>query len=205
MKETVGTETDLAPRLAPPGAGIPFFQKMILRYFIFPRYSKKMTLETAQDFFKREGEKILAKARELPAEKITEKVLVKPMPGLEDSSRYWSVSMAMEHLIIVGSQIAGGIVDLGLGKFPQKKADTATVKPFENKSAEKIISEFEAFIKTFLEKTTRDVVNREAPQTFAHPWFGPLNAKKWMALAAIHQQIHRKQIQAIIEGLSLVH
>ena len=189
------------PKLAPPGAGLPFFQKMILRYFVFPKYSKKMTWETSQAFFKKEGDKILKLAHSLPKEKLTQRILIKSMVGLEDSSRYWSVSMAMEHLMIVGNQIADGIVDLSQGKVPDKKADTATVKPFENLPAEKIISRFENFISNFLERTTKNISNLGSSQKFEHPWFGKLDARQWMALSGIHQQIHRKQAEAIVLGL----
>ena len=36
---------------------------------------------------------------------------------------------------------------------------------------------------------------------YAHPWFGPLDAAGWHALAAGHLQIHRQQIERIVEGL----
>ena len=32
----------------------------------------------------------------------------------------------------------------------------------------------------------------------AHPWFGPLDAAGWHAMAAMHMGIHRKQIERIL-------
>ena len=35
----------------------------------------------------------------------------------------------------------------------------------------------------------------------AHPWFGPMDASAWHALAGTHMGIHRAQIADIIAGL----
>jgi len=35
-----------------------------------------------------------------------------------------------------------------------------------------------------------------------HPWFGPLDAAGWHALAAGHMAIHRVQIERILQGLA---
>ena len=51
----------------------------------------------------------------LSAEQLQRRVLVKAPMGIEDSSRYWSASMVLEHLIEVGSRIAVGIVELTHG------------------------------------------------------------------------------------------
>ena len=36
---------------------------------------------------------------------------------------------------------------------------------------------------------------------FGHPWFGPLDAFGWAAMAGTHMGIHRAQIQSIMAGL----
>ena len=38
--------------------------------------------------------------------------------------------------------------------------------------------------------------------TYAHPWFGPLDARGWQALAAFHLDLHRVQIERILAGLA---
>lgn len=48
---------------------------------------------------------------------------------MEDSSRYWSVFMTLDHLRIVNLGVADAIRLLGQDKVPERKADTATVKP----------------------------------------------------------------------------
>lgn len=189
------------PRLAAPGAGLPFLQRIVLRYFVFPRYSRKMTWEGSQKFFEKEGRKILEIAGGLRPEAFNRRVLIKPTPGIEDSSRFWSVAMVLEHLVIVGSQIADGVVQLTHGQIPDKKADTATVKPFENAPAAVILPRYQGFLQDFARRTTEEVRDREAKVKFLHPWFGMLDPRQWMALAAVHQRIHRKQAEAIVKGL----
>ena len=42
------------------------------------------------------------------------------------------------------------------------------------------------------------------PQTAAryrHPWFGPLDAAGWHALAATHMGVHRRQLERILAAL----
>lgn len=189
------------PKLAAPGAGLPWWQLLLLRYFVFPRYSKKMTWESSQAFFEREGQKILRIARTLKPEDLIKRVLVKPMVGIEDSSRYWSVAMVMEHLTIVGDQIADGVVQISKGRRPEKKADVAAVKPGGDIPADKAVERYQGFMGLFLKKTSDPAINRSSSEKFLHPWFGPLDARQWMALSAVHQQIHRKQAEAIQAGL----
>lgn len=189
-----------SPKLAPPGAGLPFFQRIVLRYLVFPRYSRKMTWERSQRFFEKEGRRILEIAARLRPEDVNRRVLVKPMTGIEDSSRFWSVAMVMEHLTIVGGQIADGLVDLTHGRVPDKKADTAAVKPFENARSDVILPRYRDFLKDFERRTTEEMGDRDAGLKFLHPWFGRLNPRQWMALAAVHQMIHRKQAEEIAKA-----
>ncbi|WP_456381897.1 hypothetical protein [Hydrogenimonas sp.] len=41
-----------------------------------------------------------------------------------------------------------------------------------------------------------------APNRYEHPWFGALDPKGWMVMGAIHQTVHRRQIEAILKRLS---
>jgi hypothetical protein len=44
--------------------------------------------------------------------------------------------------------------------------------------------------------------NLKTKTRFSHPWFGPLDASGWHAMAGSHMAIHRKQIERILQGLS---
>lgn len=158
-----------------------------------------MTWDEAQAFFDKEGEKILALLRPLDAERLGRRVLVPRLRGLEDSSRFWSVSMAVEHLMIVGDLIRQAIVHLSRGEEPPGKADIAAVKPKGLDDPAATVRAFEEFLERFRETMRKDVVDKNSPLRFRHPWFGGLTAFQWHFLAAAHQNIHRKQILEILK------
>lgn len=187
------------PQLQKPGAGLPFFEALLLR-FAFPRYARKMNWDEAQRLFDKEGEKILALVRPLDNEVLGRRVLIPRIRGLEDSSRFWSVAMTLEHIVIVGQQLEYAIVMLSKGELPDGKADIAAVKPKGLDEPGQAVRSFEAFVEQFRESMNTKVGDRDSRLTFRHPWFGMLNAFQWHFLAAGHQNLHRKQIQLILES-----
>ena len=74
-----------------------------------------------------------------------EKVRIGPVWGLEDSSRYWSADLILEHLIEVGTGIAIVIVELSHGEKPSVQADTADAKSEGGQNAW-IIDDYVAFL-----------------------------------------------------------
>jgi hypothetical protein len=117
------------PALQSPGAGLPWWEWLVARYFLFPRACRKLRWEGAGRLFQAEGAKVLALWDALPADRLTERVLIRRLPGIEDSSRYWSVAMTIEHLNIVGFGI--GLTTRGLrrGQLPSRPARVEDVKP----------------------------------------------------------------------------
>lgn len=194
------TETS-EPKLGKPGAGIPWISRMVAKHFILPRYYKKTSWESATGIFRAEAQKILKITESLPVESRLKRVLVPPMQGLEDSSRYWSVAMTMEHLVIVSSGILGIIIDLTNGKPTNHVVSTADVKPRGLESAEESMAAFSRLIEEYSNRTTNETRDRKSALKQAHPWFGPMTAHQWHCLAASHMHIHRKQIEAIVRGL----
>ena len=51
------------------------------------------------------------------------------------------------------------------------------------------------------EKEGKKVDNIYLENRHEHPWFGELKAKDWSVMGAIHQVVHRRQIEAIIRGV----
>lgn len=47
--------------------------------------------------------------------------------------------------------------------------------------------------------TIASIPNLKTAVRFAHPWFGPMDAFGWHALAGGHMSIHRVQIERIIK------
>jgi hypothetical protein len=182
------------PKLAPPGAGLPTLQTLFLRYLVVPLASRKTSWEEDLQKFSSESEKIL-KLLEQKLE-MEKKILVPPLAGLEDSSRYWSITETVEHLLIVGEEIKKCIQELCGGSIPKKETKIAEVKP----KGKIHFAECKAAFISFTDRTPRELLaipNRTSPLKYPHPWFGSLDAKQWCWLLGIHQGIHRKQIEAI--------
>jgi hypothetical protein len=184
-------------KLAPPGAGLPkpelFFARLIFGWF---RRSRSRAEVTA--LFDEERRKILQLAGSCDGADGTRRILIKRLPGLEDSSRDWSVFMTLEHLRIVNEAVREGIRSLAEGKVPEREASTAAVKPPVVDAT--AIGAFREGCDRFQE-VVAPISDLRTAARYRHPWFGPLDAGGWHAMAAFHLRLHRKQVEAILAAM----
>ncbi len=186
------------PKLAPPGAGLPAYELAIARGLL----KLRRLLGTRRSFnatFARERQNVRDLLAPLTPQQCQERILIRRLPGLEDSSRYWSVWMTLDHLRIVHHEIARVIGALARGVMPEGEASTAAVKP-SMVLDEVVVLAYEQSCE-MLHAAIKDVPNLKTALRFPHPWFGPLDAADWHALAGAHLGIHRKQIERIVAGL----
>jgi hypothetical protein len=181
--------------LAPPQAGLPRFQAVLLRRLLFPIYSRCTSWDRALADFRTEGHKSLRLAQQLPLEAFRTRVLIRPLWGLEDHARDWSVEMILEHLIEAGTCIATTIVELSHGEKP--RPDSAPVIPSGGRGLG-VLQDFRAFLDDYAGTLTEDVGDRSSKRTHAHPWLGELTARDWLCRGAQHQAVHRRQLEAIV-------
>ncbi len=197
----VNTTTE--PVLAPPGAGLPPLELTIAR-LLFAWRLRTGRFTSFDASFQRERELIRTATRGLSQEIAARRVLIPRLPGMEDSSRHWSVWMTLDHLRIVHRSIARVIASLSNGVVPEGRASTAAVKPSPDAGAG-VAEEYERSCDE-LRSRAEAIRNlggarlKLAPR-YPHPWFGPLTASGWHALAAGHLGIHRRQIQRIVQEL----
>jgi uncharacterized damage-inducible protein DinB len=189
------------PKLAKPGAGLPFVEWAVAKYIIFPQRFKNSSKEKALADFADQSDKILKLAQGLSSEQLIERRLIARLPGLEDSSRFWSVAMTLGHLTMVGNLMCHAVVELSKGNNGLKVVGTAEVKPGAAADAARSLKDFEKMTECFLRETGAANIDVHSKVTHPHPWFGPLNAYQWLVFAAPHESIHRKQIEAIIDLL----
>lgn len=187
------------PKLAAPGAGLPKIERFFANLMIHWK-AKRTSRETAATTFATERDAILKLLHTTPTEQLTTPVLIKRLPGLEDSSRYWSMLMTLDHLRIVNDQIKGVIASLCAGQVPPGATSTAAVKPSTQVDAS-IIAAFETSCAEF-EKIVAAQVDLKMPLKFPHPWFGQMDAAAWYFMTGFHMQLHRKQLELILVGLS---
>ncbi len=186
------------PKLGKPGAGLPFFEHVLLRYWAFPRFLKRSTWDQRLRLFGKEGERVLELARRDGIDR-QKRVLIARVSGMEDSSRFWSVDMTLEHLVIVGAMMQQVIVELNSGHRPTITASTAEVKPTGAAGDDRVVA-FETFLRGFKKELTDPTLAGGERSRHPHPWLGPLTAPEWLAIAALHQRVHRQQIEKIVAG-----
>lgn len=190
---------DEMPKLDVPGAGLPWPELLAARG-IFHWGRSRATKESAQALFKAEQQAITQLSRGCGGEKGRRRVLIKRLRGMEDSSRHWSVYMTLDHLRIVNFACLEGIRSLSRGQVPARAASTAAVKP-SPEAGEEILGQFEEGCELFL-KTVEGIAYLKTSVRYAHPWFGPLDAAGWHFMAGFHMRLHRRQIEAIVAGMS---
>lgn len=181
--------------LQQPGAGLPWWELVMARVM----FRVKCRLVHAPRFiaeFARERSLIAALLENCDERQLREAVLIRRLPGLEDSSRNWSAWMTLEHLRIVNNAMVEVLRSLSAGRRPPGRASTAAVKPGKDLDA----SVWQKYEKSCdeLMVCVAAIPDFRTTITYPHPWFGEMNAHDWLALAAGHMGIHRRQLQAIL-------
>jgi len=95
-----------SPQLAPPGAGLP----VVELFFARTLFSTRRTFTSnaaAERIIADQGAVIAHLATHCRADLVAQRVLIDRLPGLEDSSRFWSIAMTPDHLRIVNLRICG--------------------------------------------------------------------------------------------------
>jgi hypothetical protein len=192
-------QTAIAPvpetKLAPPGAGLPPVERFV-GGILFRLRMLTATRESSNAHFQRERAAIRALTEPLDAATASRRVLIPRPMGLEDSSRFWSVWMVLDHLRMVNTGMARTIGMLAHGNMPPGVAHTAKVKPDPLVTAA-IVEPYEESCDALL-ATVAAAPDLKTSVHFLHPWFGPLDAAAWHAMAGIHMGLHRGQIEQIL-------
>lgn len=182
------------PKLQAPGKGLPKFELFMARLLV--RWKARETSRAeAATIFEFEKTEILRLVRNIDPNLGGKQVLIQRLRGLEDSSRFWSIYMTVDHLRIVNQGTTDLIVALANGETPKRVVSTADVKP-SAAADPSTVQEFESGCNKFQE-TVQEIANLKTDRTWAHPWFGELNAERWHFFTGFHMSLHRQQILAI--------
>ena len=192
-----GTTAADTPPLQPPGAGLPRTELFVARMlFAYARWRGSQASFTAR--FQHERTAVRGLIDGCDADSGAQRVLIRRVPGMEDSSRFWSIWMTLDHLRLIHLAFARIIEALTHGVVPEGKASTAAVKPSAGATAE-IVASYEGSCDALL-AVVATAPDLKTKVRYAHPWFGPLDAAGWHALAGVHLGIHREQIKRILAG-----
>jgi len=200
MRPKENDSKEIIKELGESGAGVYKIIKVSGQYILFPLLNSLISWDKAWDIFDKEGQKILKLVSEVEKEQLFQRVLVPKLFGLEDNSRYYSIAMVIEHLLMVGMALQTRVPLLSRGKKLNKHVKIEDVKPYREID-EDIVEKFEEFLSTYREKLDKNVEDIHIDNTSLHPWFGEFNPKQWSLLAFVHQIVHRRQVEAILKGL----
>ena len=181
--------------LAPPGTGLPRIELWLARRLVGWK-SRRTSRRDAEKLFADERVRIRRAVEPVADARAARRVLIPRPRGLEDSSRYWSIYMTLDHLRIVNDQIAGVIDALARGALPGDAIRTADVKPSPAVDRT-VVTSFEHACDAF-ERRVAELPELRTKLTWPHPWFGPFNSARWHFMAAFHMALHRKQIDTIL-------
>ncbi|MEO8426326.1 MAG: hypothetical protein ABI651_04355, partial [Verrucomicrobiota bacterium] len=96
--------SNLEPKLAPPGAGLPKIELFIAR-LLFRWRRWRGNRDSFHTRFQQGRAAIEKLIESCDAKTAACRVLIERPRGLEDSSRYWSVWMTLDHLRIVNNSL----------------------------------------------------------------------------------------------------
>ncbi len=184
--------------LEAPGAGIPWLERKVLGTGL-RLLARRMDREKVLAKFGAEAALLLDLAGPLEVAAGRRRVMVPRQAGMEDSSRFWSPYMILEHVMIVNRAIAMLARGLAAGRIPDREVRTADVKPSAGAGPEMIgrFRETAASCRAIV----AGLAIGEPRLRHAHPWFGLLDAHQWCCLMAVHEGIHRRQMQQVIARL----
>lgn len=190
------------PKLAPPGAGLPFLEGLVLRYVIYPWSIGGFSWQSSLDRLEWETSLIKDITVPIPEAAFHRLVLVRRLAGMEDSSRHWSIGMTLKHLTISMRSMSAIAESLAQGIVPDVVPSTANVKPPENlPPSEEVLHEFLTTAADVATALTPLGATANERKMLKHPFFGPLPAKGWLWALGTHQALHRRQIERIISDL----
>jgi hypothetical protein len=180
------------------GKGLPKVEGFLLKNLLFPIVAKLLSPERAIKMFEKEGEKIIKSVENISNEKLFQKVLIPKVFGIEDNSRYYSPAMVLWHLIYVGEAVEKGVVNLSRGEKIDLVVKIENFKPFVE-IEEDIPQKFQTFLNNYRANIEENVADLSLSNCHSHPWLGCLNPHKWLVLSAVHQMVHRRQLDKILK------
>ena len=150
--------------------------------------------------FRAEAGRAIALSRRLPQEQASRIVTIRRFPGIEDSSRHWSVYMTLDHLVMVNTAITALIHAICADGEYGVEIELEDVWPHADAGPDRVQA-----LGAAVDRYSRLIARLgflRSRECYPHPWFGPLTARQWHALAAIHNRTHRIQIEKIVRRLN---
>jgi hypothetical protein len=178
---------------------LPPVEAWLARYVLFPLATARLKRPEAMAMVPRLGQQILAACQQMPPAQQMERRLIARFPGIEDSSRFWSLAMTMQHLYITGDAMANITQRLAQGQTVADVVRIEDVKPPEQLEPAEVAARYAQFLSGYAARMEAlATASHWKTHRHMHPWFGAITAHQWLCLNGLHHQIHLKQVQQIL-------
>jgi hypothetical protein len=179
-------------------AGLPAYERRIADLGI-RAYASVASPASILRLFRADAGRAIALSRRLPRVQGFKRISIARFPGIEDDSRHWSVYMTLDHLVMVNTAITALIHAICVNCEHGVEIQIEDVWPHVEAGPDRVQA-----LALVVDRYSR-LIERLGPlrsrETYPHRWFGPLTARHWHALAAIHNRTHRIQIEKIVRQL----
>jgi hypothetical protein len=181
----------------PTPASLPWAERMAAD-LVLRAYASFASPAAILSAFRRDALQARTLARGISEQQGRVRVPIRRFPGIEDANRDWSVYMTLDHLVMVNTAITALIHAICTDNHGAE-IHVEDVLPHEDAGPDRVQA-LEAAIERYTEVVER-LGTLRSRERHPHPWFGPLTARQWHALAAIHNRTHRAQIEKILRRL----
>jgi hypothetical protein len=192
---------NVMPKLEASGKGLPWLEQLVGRYVVMPLTMSAMSNQSAYDRFSKVAQSLISTLQGVDVDVANRRVLVERITGLEDSSRYWSPVMIVDHLTITSTGILGIVQALCQGEMPERVVRIEDVKPSEQPlNINEVLERYQMMMDSYhhaLPELLECIPSSTG--THSHPWFGQFTAHHWWCMNAIHHEVHLKQMQLILK------
>lgn len=179
-------------------SGLPWHERRVADVML-RLYAATVSPDAILQSFRRDALAARDLAQEISEVQGRMRVRIPRFPGIEQGSCAWSVYMTLDHLVMVNTAITALIHAICSGHNHGAEIVMEDVKPHEDAGPDRIPA-LEAAVERYAEVVERMGTLRSR-EHHPHPWFGPLTARQWHAVAAIHNRTHRAQIEKILRRL----
>jgi hypothetical protein len=180
------------------GLGIPVHERLAADWGV-RAYASLASPTTILGHFRSEAHRALALAHRVAEEDGVRPVRIPRFPGIEETSRHWSLYMTLDHLVMVNTAITALIHAICSDRHHGIEIRLEDVEPHRDAGPDRLPA-LESLVERYAHQIDCLGVLHSRSR-HAHPWFGPLTARQWHALAAVHNRMHRMQIERIVRRL----
>jgi hypothetical protein len=151
--------------------------------------------------FVRESNRLIDMMDDVDVDYASQRGSIPRLFGLDSAACNWSLYMILDHLARSDREMLTVIRQLKQGRdpFPDFSLDRCVPDPDADSGA---LERFEASAREF-GKAVLEMFPLPTEPRHAHPWYGSVGARGWLAIAAAHHRLHRRHARKTMAVLGV--